>query len=220
MCKLHLCGLTLAVGALMAGSASAQLTGVVTEDGLISSSTSANGNNDSGGGLLDVMKPNATATVRSAYMAAATFGNYMITSTGVTLSGMPVTWSNHASNGFFENFFTEVTSIVATIVDIAPAGLIQLPVTEGPNTGNIDGIRCVGQGVPFGLYRYSVSLIGANGTLVLGPGVVGISQNFPAGGAIQLCQTWNFQCVYRDDHAAQCNTGSNSSNAIGVTFGL
>lgn len=562
MHKLHLYGLTLAVGALLVSSANAQLSGLVTEDGLISSSTSANGNNDTAGGLLDVMKPNAGATVRSAYLAAATWGNYMITPTDVTLSGSAVVFASHANNGFFENFFTEVTGIVAPIVDAAPAGLIQLPVTEGPNTDNIDGtvlivifedpavvnsagvvilfggqqttgdqftislaapldltdpnatatmglgisfgfqgttgtsmtsevdvngsrltssaggeddglpangalitmggigddianpanpfagssgfdtddelydllpfvmtgdtqisvdtinpsnddnifvgffetsvpisvadetlfldplsaalalgcphtitgtvtdaatqlpiagrtvnfdvtagpnagatgtdvtdangeatftyngnggtgqdsiaadmldmssavvtsntvfadwvdllsvsycegtacpcgndgsagagclnstgqgalltvsgsggigaddmvltcsnlpsgrfgfmymgpdtanvpfgdgIRCVGQGVPFGLFRYSVSLIGGNGSLTLGPGVVGISQNFPASGAIQLCQTWNFQCVFRDDLAAQCNTGWNSSNAIGVTFGL
>ncbi|MFT7679980.1 MAG: hypothetical protein ACI8QC_003986 [Planctomycetota bacterium] len=561
MRKLQLCCLTLAVGAFLANTASAQLSGVVTEDGLISTSTSAIGTNDPNGGLLDVMKPNAGSTVRSAYLAAATHGP-TIAAGDINLAGSPVTFTNHATNSFFENYFTDVTGIVQPIIDGAGAGLTQLAVTEGPNNNSIDGtilivifddpavttsagviilfggqnttgdqftislaapldltdpnatatmglgisfgfqgtsgtsmiseidvngarltssaggeddggpfngglitmgglgdstmnpanpfggstgfdtddelytllpfvmtgdtqiivdtinptnddnifvglfetsvpisiadetlfldplnaelalgcphtitgtvtdaatqlpiagrsvnfsvtsgpntgatgtdvtdangeatftyngtggvgqdtvvadmldtsgamvnsnsafadwldllavsycegtacpcgndntanggclnstgqgalltasgsgsisaddlvlsctnlptnrfglmymgpetanlpfgdgIRCVGQGVPFSLFRYSTSLIGANGTLVLGPGIVGISQNFSAAGQIQLCQTWNFQCVFRDDHAAQCNTGWNTSNAIGVTFGL
>lgn len=81
-----------------------------------------------------------------------------------------------------------------------------------------NGILCIAPGV--GLQRFGPPIhTGSQGTAVLGPGVVGLSQSFPPGAQIQAGSTWRFQCWYRDG-TGPCGAGTNLSNAFAVTFGL
>jgi hypothetical protein len=128
---------------LCAPSASAQLEAAVQETGNISLSSDGNGNNSAGGGLLQVDKP-AGATVRGAYLCAAGNFNRVINDGDVSLNGTALNWDMVAFNGFpgnetfFNNVFADVTSIVKPVVDPAPAGLMDIGVTE-VDTGTIDG---------------------------------------------------------------------------------
>ncbi len=124
--------------ALLAATADGQLQGIVNHDGLISVSVDANGNNNPAGGLLDVAKPNAGATVRAAYLAAASHTLYFISNTDIELAGTPIVWTDSVFTGFFHNVFADVTAIAAPIIDAAPAGIVQIPVTEN-NTLFING---------------------------------------------------------------------------------
>ena len=97
MQRVSLCALGLAAGFFLSGTAQAQLQGVVNENGFISLSVDGNGNNDFGGGFLEVDKP-AGATVRGAYLAAATNFDYVMQSTDVELEGNPITFTQSVFN--------------------------------------------------------------------------------------------------------------------------
>jgi len=132
---------------VLSSPALAQLEGVVTEDGNIHVSVDGNGNNDPGGGVLDVDKPNDSATVRSAYLSAASNFHRVINDNDITLDGQPVAWDQTAFNNsgsntdFFHNVWADVTSIVKPLVDAAPAGIVPVPVNEHPaaDSDEIDG---------------------------------------------------------------------------------
>ena len=117
---------------------------LVTETGFISLSVDGVGTNNPGGGIIQVDKP-AGATVRGAYFAAAStgfsgrvIGDGLITiDDGTVVTGVNwdiVTPSSIASH----NHWADVTSIVKTTIDGAPAGLVDFLIWES-GTGSIEG---------------------------------------------------------------------------------
>jgi hypothetical protein len=112
---------------------------VVTEFGLVSISVDGVGITTTMG-TVDVEKP-AGATVRSAYLSAAStgFSAIMIPDGDILLEGVGVTWSTVLSNSISSyNHWADVTSIVKPIVDAAPAGTTSLDITE-TNSDEVDG---------------------------------------------------------------------------------
>ena len=124
------------------------LSVVVTERGAISLSADGVGSNEPAGGTLQVEKPNALATVRSAYLTCASNAflvpTHIINDGDVTLDTHLIAWDqsvvNNTAGGFasFHNVFADVTSIVASKVDTASPGLIDFVETE-VDTEAIDG---------------------------------------------------------------------------------
>lgn len=102
-----------------------------------------------------------------------------------------------------------------TVVDMPPnkfgiiyKGSSQLAVPFG------DGLRCVGNVGG----RYPVRQANSCGTLVEGPGVVGISLLIhPPAFQIQPGSTWNFQGWYRDPMGS-CGAGFNLTNGAEIVF--
>jgi hypothetical protein len=121
--------------------ASAALSPFASESGKISLSVDALGSNDPAGGMIRVQK-NAGATVRKAWLFAATtgFSGYVPQDGDVTLAGTAVSWGSTMANAIASyNAEADVTSIVKPIVDAAPAGIVDLSLAEGMQTGNYDG---------------------------------------------------------------------------------
>jgi len=112
---------------------------VVTETGLISLSVDGIGTNDSSG-TVQVNKP-AGATVRKAYMAAAStgFSKRTLADGDVKIDGTNVNWDmTEPSSISSSNHWADVTSIVKAKIDAASAGLIDFEITE-VNTSGIEG---------------------------------------------------------------------------------
>ncbi|MGH2569207.1 MAG: hypothetical protein ACRDGA_12795, partial [Bacteroidota bacterium] len=116
----------------------AALEPVFQDIGKVSISVDAEGNNDAAGGTIRVNKP-AGATVRKAFLMANSHGvegDRVIADGDVSLTGEPVTWDRAVFNGvggrpqFFHNVFADVTATVAAIIDAAPPGITEIPVTE------------------------------------------------------------------------------------------
>ena len=105
---------------------------VTTEVGLITLSSDGLGM-IGGTGLLQVDKPSAGATVRVAYLAAASTGftGYVIPDGDILLAGTPVAWGLTVASGTSSyNHLADVSAIVAPILDPAGAGITNLAVTE------------------------------------------------------------------------------------------
>lgn len=105
---------------------------VTTEVGMITLSADGNGMMASAGQLM-VEKPSAAATVRVAYLAAASTGfiSYPIPDGDILLAGIPVVWSHSLQSGILSyNHLADVTAIVAPVMATAPAGVTPIPVTE------------------------------------------------------------------------------------------
>jgi hypothetical protein len=119
------------------------LAPVVTEYGRVTLSVDGLGSN-SGGGIIQVEKP-AGATVRRAYMAAAStgFSGYTIQAGNIKINDNFVAFTTTvpcSAAVACVNHWAEVTSIVKPIVDGAPAGRVDLIVTEDASvTTRIDG---------------------------------------------------------------------------------
>lgn len=113
---------------------------VVNERGRISQSTSALGTLATEGALR-VRKPHG-ATVRGAWLAYATVGfsgAQIVPGMQPSLAGQPVPISNELLNGISSfNYFADVSDIVKPIVDAAPAGNVDIPVTE-PDSYTLEG---------------------------------------------------------------------------------
>jgi hypothetical protein len=124
--------------------AHAQLQVVVTDAGPITLSTDGAGTNAPGGGAVSFDKP-AGATVRSAYLAAASNGFRVIADGDVILDGVPIAWDLSCSNSlagfpdFLNNVFADVTGVVAPTIDAAPAGIGSIPFDEIATT-SLDGV--------------------------------------------------------------------------------
>jgi hypothetical protein len=127
------------------GSISA-VSPVITESGKISVSIDGLGTIGSTtditvtSGTIQVQKP-IGATVRRAFLAAASTGSteYAITNTDIYLDGTPITFTTSTpSNIGSNNYFVEVTDLVKTRIDSAPAGLIDFTIQEN-NSYYIDG---------------------------------------------------------------------------------
>lgn len=107
---------------------------VVNERGHVSKSEAA-----TAGGQLTISKP-AGATVRGAYLGYATTGfTYQPLTTPITLLGRDVPLTNELANGIGGyNYFAEVTDLVKSTIDGAPAGQVRLSVSE-PEPWLVDG---------------------------------------------------------------------------------
>ncbi|RCV62723.1 Ig-like domain (group 1) [Methanophagales archaeon] len=108
----------------------------ITETGLISLSIDGLGTFTSAG-TIQVEKP-AGATVRSAYMAAADVWGSCggpLPDGAVKINGNNVNWDSHDPVNA-NSAWSDVTAIVAPIVDAAPAGIVDLEIIE---TINLDG---------------------------------------------------------------------------------
>ena len=124
-----------------ATSASSSLAPVVTETGKISLSLDAIGTN-SASGVVQVEKPSAGATVRSAYMMAATvYGGGKISAGDITIDGSPITWDVETTNvlsGSY-NYWTDATALVSAKIDAAAAGRVDFTIVEVNRNSYIDG---------------------------------------------------------------------------------
>lgn len=115
------------------------LNPMVSEHGLITLSVDAAGS-DLASHMIYVDKPSAGATVRSAYLMAATYSGSI--STGdVTLDGNPIAWDSSIVNVLWGyNYWTDATALVAPKVDAAIPGLVPFELAEvGNNIHQIDG---------------------------------------------------------------------------------
>lgn len=120
---------------------------IVTETGKISLSLDGLGTN-AASGTIEVEKP-AGATVKKAYMAAASMGissGYIIPDGDITIDGAGVTWdasktisANLAWNPSCYNHWADVTSIVKSKIDSAAPGRVSFTVAED-NPSQIDGV--------------------------------------------------------------------------------
>jgi len=90
---------------------------------------------------LNVWKTPGT-TVLAAYMTSAStgFSNYAEKPGDVLIDGNPVTWDTSLANNIdSNNYWANVTSLVKTKFDSAPAGTVSFDITEGAATYSIDG---------------------------------------------------------------------------------
>ncbi|SFM55817.1 PEF-CTERM protein sorting domain-containing protein [Methanolobus profundi] len=116
-------------------SSTTSLSPKVTETGKIS--ISVDGLGTTGTGIIQVEKP-AGATVRSAYMAAASlWGASAIVNGQVKIDDQNVNW-DYFVHGDTYNHWADVTSLVKTKIDNAPAGRVDFTIIED-NSYNIDG---------------------------------------------------------------------------------
>ena len=122
-------------------SSIASVSGFANETGFISLSVDGLGTNGASG-IIQVEKP-AGATVRKAYMAAAStgFSGRLLATGDVTIDGNGVVWnliSNLPSSISSYNSLADVTSMVKPKIDAAAAGRVNFTITE-VGTGGIDG---------------------------------------------------------------------------------
>lgn len=114
-----------------------------SDSGFISLSVDAAGSNDPAGTTIKVHKNVATATVRKAFLFAAStgFSGYTPVNGDVTLDGTPIVWdSAHtiANDIGSVNVEADVTALVQAKINAAPAGDVSFAVGE-PNTYEMDG---------------------------------------------------------------------------------
>ena len=91
-------------------------------------------------------KPSAGATVRNAFLMAATTGlsGATLTNTDIQLAGTNVTFTSTVpSTVSSNNYLGEVTSIVKPTLDAAAAGITTLTVSEGSKSASVDGTALV-----------------------------------------------------------------------------
>ncbi len=113
----------------------------VTENGKIYLSTDGLGTNDPAGGDIRAQKPSAGATVRSAYLFAAStgFSRHTVVNGDVTLGGQVVMWDSVIPSDIgSSNGWANVTSIVKPTLDAAPVGITSFHVLE-QSTLQMDG---------------------------------------------------------------------------------
>jgi hypothetical protein len=116
---------------------------VVAAVGLVSLSVDAVGTVDPNGAIVQVEKPSG-ATVRAAYLAAASTGwSYRVLVDGdVKIDGASVTWDGTKTTPSLGvncyNHWADVTALVKPKIDAAPAGRVDLLITEVSTLG-IDG---------------------------------------------------------------------------------
>lgn len=114
----------------------------ITEVGKISLSIDGIGFYPETSGTVQVEKP-AGATVRSAYMAAATTGfrDFRLADGDITIDGAGVSWDIETSSSISSwNYWADVTSLVKPKLDAAAAGRVDFTIAElVPDPGDVDG---------------------------------------------------------------------------------
>lgn len=130
------------VSALPSEPTMGSIVPVVTETGKISLSIDGLGVYPGNTGTIQVEKP-AGATVRKAYMSAATTGfrSHKLSVGDIKIDGIDVNWAIETPSSISSwNYWAEVTSIVKAKIDAAPAGRVDFTITEkSADTYNIDG---------------------------------------------------------------------------------
>ncbi|MBF8266565.1 MAG: hypothetical protein HW388_73 [Dehalococcoidia bacterium] len=113
---------------------------VVTETGYVSLSVDGEGTTGSSA-TVQVQKPSG-ATVRVAYLAAAStgFSGYNIPSSSISVNGSPIpSWAFTTPSSISSwNHWANVTSLVKSTIDAAPAGTVNITIGEG-SSSSIDG---------------------------------------------------------------------------------
>lgn len=105
---------------------------VVVENGRISLSVDGLGIYPDSMGIVQVEKPSG-ATVRKAYLAAATTGfiNFRLSDGDIKIDGVDVSWDIETSSSINSwNYWANVTSIVKSKIDGASAGRVNFNITE------------------------------------------------------------------------------------------
>jgi hypothetical protein len=125
---------------LAPSASNAALTEFFSATGRLSISVDAIGSNNASHDT-QVEKPSALATVRKAYVMAASYcGANSIPDNSVSINGTPIAWDESVPNSFFFNVRADVTSIVKPVIDASPAGTIDFTFAEVPaNNVCIDG---------------------------------------------------------------------------------
>jgi len=122
-------------------TARAGLTEFFSATGKLSLSVDAGGSNRATGHVIEVEKPNASATVRSAFVLAAStgFSNRVLNNGDVSINGTPITWNAQVPGPILNsNHRADVTAIIKPVVDAAAPGRVPFIFTEVKTTG-IDG---------------------------------------------------------------------------------
>lgn len=91
-------------------------------------------------GTIQVEKPNG-ATIRKAYLMAATTGftGIRLNAGDVKIQGNDVVWETEIINSISSyNYWADITAIIKPMIDAAPAGFVNLEITESGSAG-IDG---------------------------------------------------------------------------------
>jgi hypothetical protein len=124
---------------LAPSSALAALTEFYSATGKLFFSVDGAGSNDASH-TIQVQKPNAVATVRKAFvLAASTPGVLNLNNGDVKINNTPINWNARAPGPIGNsNHWADVTSFVKPIVDAAGAGILSFTFTEVSTTG-IDG---------------------------------------------------------------------------------
>ena len=113
---------------------------IVVESGFLELSIDGLGTNNPNGGTIQVNKP-AGATVRRAYLAAATTGEerHQIGDNAISIDGVNISWDQSLASSINSfNYWADITSIVKQKIDEAPTGLIEFAIVED-QTLLIDG---------------------------------------------------------------------------------
>ncbi len=128
-----------AASLVITAPAGAQISAVVTDSGQISLSLDASGSN-AASHAIGFEKP-AGATVRSVYIAAATYSGATLPDGQITIDGVPVFWDMKFFNdATYDNGWADITGTsVTTTLNAAPAGPGTLTITEGASNTSIDG---------------------------------------------------------------------------------
>jgi len=123
-----------------ASSALAGLQSFYTASGSVDLTQTGFASN-SGPQTKPLIKPSASATVRQAFLFAAGTPGYTPQNGDITLDGTPVTFSDTPVTASFGAITreTDVTSIVAPVLNAAAAGPVNFTVDEVNNTFTIDG---------------------------------------------------------------------------------
>jgi hypothetical protein len=121
-------------------AAFAGLTEFFTATGKLFLSADGAGSN-SASHIAQIEKPNASATVRQAFVLAAStgFSSRVLNNGDVSINSTPINWDAQVPGAIFNsNHRADVTSIVKPIVDAAPPGRVTFTFTE-VSTPGIDG---------------------------------------------------------------------------------
>jgi len=114
---------------------SSSLTPTISDVGKISWSIDGLGVYPGTTGTIQVEKPSAGATVKKAYMAAAStgFSYHKIVAGDIKIDTQNVVFTQElASDIHSYNYWGDVTSLVKTKLDAAPAGRVDFAITETP----------------------------------------------------------------------------------------
>jgi PKD repeat protein len=125
--------------ATVAAAVTGGLSSAYSQTGKLSLSVDGVGTNDASA-VVQVQKP-AGATVRAAFLAAAStgFSQRTLAAGDVKIDGAGFPWNlTVASTIFSSNHWADVTALVKPKIDAAPAGRVNFTITEVA-TGGIDG---------------------------------------------------------------------------------
>jgi hypothetical protein len=118
----------------------ASLVEFFSETGPLSISVDATGSNEAVHSI-DVEKPDASATVRAAYVLAASYSRPIFDG-DITINGTPISWQDSVSipwqGDLFYNVLADTTAVVKPVIDAAPVGRTAFSFTE-IDTNVIDG---------------------------------------------------------------------------------